>query len=87
VCEKHGVQPTASYGGQKKLFEEGAVVFEQPRAKSGRQAAAEQRRIALLEAKWRNKDEVMAELLGEHVAPPKVLAGSEGRLGSPRCAG
>jgi len=21
VCEKHGVQPTASYGGQKKLFE------------------------------------------------------------------
>jgi transposase len=73
VCEKHGLQPTMFYGWQKKLFEEGAVVFEQPRAKSGRQEAAEQRRIAFLEAKLRNKDEVMAELLGEHVALKKSL--------------
>ncbi len=73
VCEKHGLQPTVFYGWQKKLFEEGAVVFEQPRAKSGRQEAAEQRRIAFLEAKLRNKDEVMAELLGEHVALKKSL--------------
>ncbi len=71
------------YGWQKKLFEEGAVVFEQGRAKSGRQEAAEQRRIAFLEAKLRNKDEVMAELLGEHVALKKVLGRSEGRLGPP----
>ncbi|MBE7455121.1 MAG: transposase [Planctomycetia bacterium] len=73
VCEKHGLQPTVFYGWQKKLFEEGAVVFGQPRAKSGRQEAAEQRRIAFLEAKLRNKDEVMAELLGEHVALKKSL--------------
>jgi len=46
-------------------------LFEQTRVKSGRQEAAEQRRIALLEAKRRNKDEVMAELLGEHVALQK----------------
>jgi transposase-like protein len=83
VCEKHGLQPTVFYGWQKKLFEEGAAVFEQPRTKSGRQAATEQRRIAFLEAKLRNKDEVMAELLGEHVALKKVLGRSEGRLGSP----
>lgn len=73
VCEKHGLQPTVFYAWQKKLFEEGSAVFEQPRAKSSRQTAAEQRRIAFLEAKLRNKDEVMAELLGEHVALKKSL--------------
>ena len=73
VCEKHGVQPTLFYTWQKKLFEEGAAVFEQPRAKSPRQRAAEQRKIEALEAKIRNKDEVLAELMGEHVALKKSL--------------
>ena len=73
VCEKNGVQPTLFYTWQKKLFEEGAAVFEQPRAKSSRQQAAEQRRIDALEAKIRNKDEVLAELMGEHVALKKSL--------------
>ena len=63
VCEKHGVQPTLFYTWQKKLFEEGAAVFEQARAKSARQVAAEQRKIDALEAKIRNKDEVLAELM------------------------
>ena len=31
VCDKHGVQPTMFYAWQKKLFEEGARVFEQAR--------------------------------------------------------
>ena len=51
VCEKHGFQPTLFYHWQKKLFEEGAVVFEQPRRQSNRQQAAEARRIEALEAK------------------------------------
>jgi transposase-like protein len=73
VCEKHGIQPTLFYTWQKKLFEEGAAVFEQPRAKSPRQVAAEQRRIEFLEARIRNKDEVLAELMSEHVALKKSL--------------
>jgi len=76
VCEKHGLQPTVFYGWQKRLFEEGAAVFEQPRAKSARQQSAEARRIEALEAKIRHKDEVMAELLGEHVALKKSLGES-----------
>ncbi len=44
VCEKHGFQPTLFYHWQKKLFEQGAVVFEQPRRKLDRQKAAEARR-------------------------------------------
>ncbi|GJQ27694.1 MAG: hypothetical protein HBSAPP02_27260 [Phycisphaerae bacterium] len=73
VCEKHGIQPTVFYQWQKKLFEEGAAVFEQPRAKSSRQQSAEARRIEALEAKVRRKDEVLAELMEEHVALKKSL--------------
>jgi transposase len=73
VCDRHGVQPTLFYAWQKRLFEEGVMVFEQPRAKSSRQPAAEQRKIEALEAKVREKNEVLAELMGEHVALKKSL--------------
>lgn len=73
VCEKHGFQPTLFYNWQKKLFEEGAMVFEQPRRKSNRDKAAETARIEKLEAKVQEKNEVLAELMGEHVALKKTL--------------
>ena len=83
LCDKHDMQPTLFYHWQKKLFEQGAAVFDQPRGKSSRQQAAEVRKVEALEAKIREKNEVVAELLGEHVALKKNLASSEGRLGSP----
>ena len=73
VCEKHGLNPTLFYHWQKKLFEEGAVVFDQPRRKSNRQKAVEARLIDALEAKVQEKNEVLAELMGEHVALKKTL--------------
>jgi len=73
VCEKHGVQPTLFYAWQKKLFESGAAVFDQPRRKSSRQQAAEHRKIDALEAKVAEKNEVLAELMTEHVALKKTL--------------
>lgn len=73
VCDKHGIQPTVFYSWQKRLFEEGAAIFEQPRAKSSGQQSAEARRIEALEAKVRRKDEVLAELMEEHVALKKSL--------------
>ena len=57
-------------------------MFEQPRARSPRQQAAEQWRIEALEAKIRNKDEVLVELMSEHVALKKVLGRSEARVGA-----
>ena len=73
LCEKHDLQPTILYQWQKKLFEDGAAVFEQPRRKSSRQETAEARRIAALEGKLQQKNEVLAELMGEHVALKKSL--------------
>jgi transposase-like protein len=72
VCQKHQIQPTLFYLWQKKLFEEGASVFD-AKAPGPRQQTAEARRIAALEAKLTRKNEVMAELMGEHVALKKSL--------------
>ena len=73
VCDKHGLQPTIFYAWQKKLFEEGAAVFDQSRRKSSRQQTSEARKVEALEAKVREKNEVLAELMGEHVALKKTL--------------
>jgi putative transposase len=50
---------------QKEFFENGAAVF-QPRGRAD--DSAEQKRIAYLEKKILTKDEVLAELMAEHIA-------------------
>jgi transposase len=72
VCRKHNLQPTLFYQWQKKLFEEGASVFDS-RPEGVRQQAAETRRLAAVEQKLQQKNEVLAELMGEHVALKKKL--------------
>ena len=72
VCQKHQVQPTLFYLWQKKLFENGALALEANPAGPGR-PNAEARRIEALEAKIRQKNEVLAELMGEHVELKKSL--------------
>jgi transposase len=69
LCEELGLQPTVFYRWQKEFFENGAAAFEQ---KGGRRQQAEQERIEYLEKKIRTKDEVLAELMAEHVALKKT---------------
>lgn len=76
VCDKHDIQPTMFYGWQKRLFEGGAAVFENGRGEVGpskRQQDAQARRIEALEAKLRQKDEVVAEIMAEHILLKKSL--------------
>jgi len=73
ICEQHGLQPAMFYQWQKKFFEDGAVVFDQPRNGAARQQTAQVQRIEALEAKLHDKNEVLAELMGEHVALKKTL--------------
>jgi hypothetical protein len=56
----HGLLPLA-----KEFFENGAAAFEQ---KARPNHSADQERIAYLEKKIQTKDEVLAELMAEHVA-------------------
>ena len=72
VCQKHGLQPTVFYTWQKRLFEGGAAVFENGQP-GRRKADASALKIEALQAKLVRKDEVLAELMEEHVALKKSL--------------
>ena len=70
VCEKHRLAPTIFYRWQKKFFENGAAAFERD---SDKRQKREEERIARLEAKLRKKNEVLSELMEEHIALKKEL--------------
>ena len=70
LCDELGLQPTVFYRWQKEFFENGAAAFEQ---KARPYHSAEQERITYLEKKIQTKDEVLAELMAEHVALKKTL--------------
>ena len=80
LCDEVGLQPTVFYRWLKEFFENGAAAFDTKGTK--RQLGREQERIEALEAKLRRKDEVLSELMEEHIALKKVLGRSEGGLGS-----
>jgi len=70
LCDEFGLQPTVFYRWQKEFFENGAAAFQ---GKARRSDQAEQERIEYLEKKIQRKDEVLAELMGEHIALKKSL--------------
>ena len=71
ICEKHELQPTVFYRWLKEFFENGAAAFA---PKPGKKALRhEKRKLEAMEAKLRKKDEVIAELMEEHVALKKSL--------------
>ena len=72
LCEELGLQPTVFYRWQKEFFENGAAAF-QSKERPSRQVEERQKRIELLEKKVQNKDEVLAELMAEHIALKKSL--------------
>ena len=64
------IQPSMFYNWQKQFFENGAAAFEQTRSAPEKH---QERRIAALQDKLQRKNEVVAELLEEHVKLKKVL--------------
>ena len=83
LCDELDLQPTVFYRWHKEFFENGAAAFEQKRPNH----SGDQERIAYLEKKIKTKDEVLAELMAEHVALKKRLGNSDRGLGSARHAG
>jgi transposase-like protein len=70
LCDEFGLQPTVFYRWQKEFFENGAAAFQ---GKSRPDHQAEQQRIEFLEKKIQTKDEVLAELMAEHITLKKSL--------------
>ena len=71
VCQKHQIQPSMFYNWQRTFFENGTAAFERQPSRS--RIGVGEKKIAQLEAKLQRKDEVMAELLTEHILLKKSL--------------
>jgi transposase len=72
LCDEYGLQPTQIYTWQKQLATNASLAFQTPR-QSVKNDDAKDRKIAALEAKIQQKNEVVAELLQEHVQLKKEL--------------
>ncbi len=72
LCDRHDLQPSQIYYWQAQLFEHGAAIFER---KPGRKAGVDgvkDRKIAHLEAKLAQKNEVISELMEANVREKKL---------------
>ncbi len=73
LCDQHGIQPSQFYRWQQEFFERGSVIFE---SRGEKPSTALERKVAALEEKLTRKNEVLAELMEEHVALKKSLGES-----------
>jgi len=73
VCDKHGLNPTMFYRWQKEFFEKGARVFE---SRPERIGPSLEQRVQVLQTKLARKDEVIAELMEDHLRLKKSLGES-----------
>ena len=70
VCDEHEIKPSRFYSWQTYLFQNAALVFDAPR---GPKPTAQAEQLEQLEAKVREKDEVIAELMAEYLQIKKRL--------------
>jgi transposase-like protein len=70
LCDEYKLSPALFYLWQKTFFENGSSAFER---KNADPAAEHLRVIAALQAKLQRKNEVVAELMEEHVQLKKEL--------------
>jgi transposase-like protein len=77
ICDKYAIHPKQYYTWQKQLFENATACFERKKNGSNarRQEDSQQQRIDELEARIQSKNEVVAELLEEHVKLKKASGG------------
>ena len=70
LCEQYGMHPTLFYRWQKEFFENGSAAFQ--RQQSAQQRHMEQK-VNRLESKLTQKNEVLDELMEEHLKLKKKL--------------
>jgi transposase len=75
LCDELGIQAGQFYQWQKVFFENGQAAFAAKANGRGvhKAEAAKDQKIAALEAKLHRKDEVIAELMEDHVRLKKEL--------------
>ena len=73
ICQEHNLSVTLFYLWQQQLFANGTAAFENTGKRRQADADAKDRTIAALEEKLQRKNEVLAELMDEHVQLKKEL--------------
>jgi transposase len=73
LCDQYDIHPTLFYRWQKEFFENGAAAFESTGKRRKADEAVKDRKIAALEGKLQQKNEVLAELMQEYVQLKKEL--------------
>ncbi len=75
ICEEQNLAVNLFYLWQKQFFENGAAAFANTGKRQQALQDAKDRKIAAREEKLQRKNEVLAELLEEHVGLKKELGG------------
>ena len=70
LCDKYKLQPTVFYRWQKQFFENGATAFQRQSKRNNNRI---EQKVTALEQKLTQKNEVLAELMEEHMALKKSL--------------
>ena len=70
ICDQNGLHPTVFYRWQKEFFENGAAAFQTKKDKKQERLS---KRIDVLEHKLLQKNEVLSELMEEHIKLKKSL--------------
>jgi len=73
LCDELGLAPTVFYRWQKEFFENGAAAFEKKPKGKRKQESQQAMRMEALQAKLATKNEVLSELMEEHVKLKKEL--------------
>ena len=76
LCDELNIKPTQYYAWQRQLFENGSLAFERRNSKNRHQPNRDQKKIAALEETLQKRNEVVAELLQEHVQLKKEVGES-----------
>ena len=73
VCDQFDISPNLFYRWQREFFENGAAAFEQTGKRRKAVEEVKDRKIAALEQKLQQKNEVLAEVMQEYVLLKKEL--------------
>ena len=73
ICDEYGLHPTIFYRWQKQFFDNAELVFQNEE----KQEKKWEKKAKKLEAKLSQKNEVLAELMEEHIALKKSLLGED----------
>jgi len=81
LSEKYNIHPNVIYNWKKILFEKGEILFESAyrtgRDKREKSNSKSEEKVARLESKLKDRNDLISEILGDNIRLKKSLNGDE----------